>query len=342
MSARTGVLLLNLGTPDEPKPAAVRRYLREFLSDPRVLDIPALGRALLLNAVILPFRPKRSAEAYTQIWTERGSPLLYHTADLAEALAVKLGGDCTVRFAMRYQNPSLQAALEAFRDEGVERIVAVPLYPQYASSSTGSSLEALYRISGSFWNAPALTVMPAFYDHPAYLDSVAAVARESIGDPLQFDRVMFSFHGLPERHVTKCDLSGDHCLARADCCDAITAVNRYCYRAQSFATARALAERLAIPEERYDVCFQSRLGRTPWIRPYTDERIVELAGEGVKSLAVLVPSFTADCLETLEEIAIRGREDFEAAGGERFQMVPALNAHPVWVDNLAKMVRELL
>ncbi len=342
MAAKTGVLLLNLGTPDEPKAPAVRRYLRQFLSDPRVLDIPAAARWLLLNAVILPFRPKRSAEAYAAIWEERGSPLMFHTQDLAEALARELGHGFQVRFAMRYQNPSLASALAAFRDEGVERIVVAPLYPQYASSSTGSSLEALYKTCATYWNTPALTVIPPFYNHPAYLESVAAIARESMGDPAQYDFTLMSFHGLPERHVKKSDVSGSHCLASADCCETIESANRYCYRAQCVATAKALAELLHIPGDRSQVCFQSRLGRTPWIRPYTDEVIEDLPRQGVKKLAILVPSFTADCLETLEEIAIRGKESFLRAGGESLHMVPALNAHPVWVKNLATILNERL
>ncbi len=341
--AHTGVLLINLGTPDEPEVSSVRRYLRQFLSDPRVLDIPALGRALLLNLAILPFRPKRSARAYQSIWTEKGSPLLVYTQALCRAVQAAMGDTVSVRFAMRYQNPSLEQELNRFREEGVERLIVLPLYGQYASSSTGSCLEEVYRICGSFWNVPALSVIPPFYNHPRFLESLERVSRESLGDLGQYDFFLFSFHGLPERHVLKSELPpGNHCLQSADCCEVIGAANRYCYRAQCVSVARNLASRLGLSREQYEIGFQSRLGRTPWIRPYTDELLVELAEKGVQRLAVLIPSFTADCLETLEEIAIRGKESFLEAGGKDLRMVPALNDHPAWVDGVVAMIREHL
>ncbi len=337
---KTGILLLNLGTPDDTSVPAVRRYLRQFLSDPRVIDIPALGRWALLNLVILPFRPAKSAEAYRQIWTAEGSPLLIHTRSLAEQLQALVGTERVVRFAMRYQNPSMTAALDAFQRDNVERLIVVPLYPQYASSSTGSCLEELYRLCGSRWNVPHLAIVPPFYDHPAFLDAEETIAREHLGDLSRFDYFLMSFHGLPERQVIKTDPSRAHCLAQNDCCARIVASNRYCYRAQCFATARALAQRLGLAEDRYGVSFQSRLGRTPWIRPYTDVVLEELPAKGVKRLAVLIPSFTADCLETLEEIDIRGRESFIGAGGQDYTMVPSLNSHPAWVRAVSALIDE--
>ena len=343
MAAKHGVLFINLGTPDDTKVPSVRRYLKQFLSDPRVLDIPPLIRFLLLRLVILPFRPKKSAEAYQIIWTDRGSPLQFHTADLTQAVAAELDREIVVRYAMRYQNPSLKSVLEEMREAGVDNLVVFPLYPQYASSSSGSCLEELYRLCAAYWNVPALSVVPPFYDHPGFLDCLAHIARESLDDLDDFDHFLISFHGLPERHVQKSDLAdGGFCLADSNCCDRITDVNRFCYRAQSMATGRALAERLGIAPERYRICFQSRLGRTPWIQPYTDELITTLPKQGVKRLAVMVPSFTADCLETLEEIQIRGEEDFLAAGGEHFRMVPSLNAHPLWVETVVKMIGKYL
>lgn len=338
--AKTGILLLNLGTPDDTSTSAVRRYLRQFLSDPRVIDINPIGRWLLLNLFILPFRPAKSAEAYREIWTEEGSPLLIHTRELTAKLQEKLPDDVVVRFAMRYQNPSMASVLERFAKDTVERLIVVPLYPQYASSSTGSCVEELYRICAKDWNTPHLSVVPAFYDHKAYIDAEEAVIREHLGDLDQYDHFLISFHGLPERQVKKCDVSGSHCLKSDSCCDSIVDANRYCYRAQSFATARAITERLGIPESKYTVSFQSRLGRTPWIKPYTDEILEQLPKQGVKNLAVMIPSFTADCLETLEEIDMRGRESFMEAGGTHYTMVPSLNSHDAWVQAVADLVAE--
>jgi len=337
----TGVLLINLGTPDSTEVPAVRRYLRQFLSDPRVLDLPALGRWALLNLVILPFRPKQSAEAYRQIWTEQGSPLRIFTADLADRVRECLGEDAVVAYAMRYQNPSIGSAMAAFDRRTITRLIVVPLYPQYASSSTGSVLEEVYREAGRFWNVPSISVIPPFYDHPIFREAQAEIYRENLGDLDRFDHFLISFHGLPERHVTKCDPTGAHCLSHDSCCDAIVAANRYCYRAQSFESARDLASRLGIPEDRYTVAFQSRLGRTPWIKPYTDEVLEALPGKGIKRLAVMIPSFTADCLETLEEIAIRGRESFLEAGGEAYTAIPCLNDHPRFAKALSDMIGEL-
>ncbi|MCB9760425.1 MAG: ferrochelatase [Alphaproteobacteria bacterium] len=334
---RTGLLLLNLGTPDSPSTADVRRYLAEFLDDPRVVDIHPLARKLLLNLVILPFRPARSAAAYRTIWTERGSPLLFHTRDLAEGVAAELGQGWQVEVAMRYGNPDLPSALRRLQDAGVDRVVAIPLYPQYASSSTGSSLEQLYREAGRLPAVPALVTVKDFYDRSAFLDPAADAAREAVTGA---DHVLFSFHGVPERQVRATEIGGSgRCLASRSCCDRIGPVNRCCYRAQSFATARALAERLALPPERWSVGFQSRLGRTPWIQPFTDALIPALAEQGVKTLAVLCPSFVADCLETLEEIGDRARADFLAAGGEALRLAPCVNSRPDWARGVADMAR---
>jgi ferrochelatase len=334
---RTGVLLVNLGTPDAPKPAEVRRYLREFLSDPRVLDLHPIGRWLLLNLVILPFRPRRSAEAYEKVWTPEGSPLLVHSRALATRLQAVLP-DHPVVLAMRYGQPSLEAGLASLREARCDRVVVVPLYPQYASSSTGSTLDAVYKAAAGPWNTPYLEVVPPFYDDPAFLEVFARRAREVFARQAP-DHVVMSFHGLPERHVTKSDESGRHCLASPGCCDTIVDANRNCYRAQCFATARGLASRLELTADRYSVTFQSRLGRVPWIKPYTDEVLPVLAQQGKRHLAVLCPAFVADCLETLEEIGLRAAEDWRAAGGETLSLVPSLNAEPDWVDALVGLVR---
>ncbi|CAM2007223.1 ferrochelatase [Acanthopleuribacter pedis] len=341
MTQKTGVFLINLGTPDDTSVPKVRRYLRQFLSDPRVIDINPIARWMLLNLAILPFRPKQSAEAYREIWTDEGSPLLIFSQNLTKAVADLLGDDYMVRLGMRYQNPSMEAAMAEFRAAGVERIIALPLYPQYASSSTGSCLEELYRIAGADWNTPSLAVVPPFYDHPAFLDCQAEIARESLGDLDQYDAILMSYHGIPERHITKSEVgNAGHCLKSDSCCDRFVTANRYCYRAQCFHVSREIAKRLNLSEDRYYVTFQSRLGRTPWIRPYTDIVLEELPAKGVKKLGVLIPSFTADCLETLEEIEMRGLESFVEAGGESLKMVPSLNDHPKWVEAVCTMVRE--
>ncbi len=327
-----GLILLNLGTPDSTSTADVRRYLREFLSDPRVIDLPAPARWLLLNFVILPFRPAQSAAAYEKVWTERGSPLLFHGSDLAEKVRARLP-DVPVELAMRYGSPSVESVVRGLQSRGVDRIVVLPLFPQYSSAAWGSAVEKVYDVVRGDWNVPAVHVVPPFYEEPAFLRAFAANARPVL-DEMHPDLVMMSFHGLPERHCTKSDdTGGRHCLVVPDCCAAITQANRNCYRAQCFATARGLAAELQLGTDDYEVTFQSRLGRTPWIKPYTDVRLDELAREGRKRrIAILSPAFVADCLETLEELAIRNAETFVEAGGEELRLIPSLNADDGWAD----------
>ena len=348
-SGKIGILLINLGSPEQPRTGEVRRYLREFLSDPRVIDIPALARFLLLNLFILPFRPQKSARAYREIWDPSGSPLILHTAELARKLDETLNprgadeGAYQVEYAMRYGAPAIGEVLKRFERAGVERIRILPLYPQYASSSTGSSLEEVYRQTGTFWNTPALEVIPPFYDEPGFIKAQSRIIKENLKSfetrtGRKIDYVLFSFHGLPERQIQKSDCRGSHCLSRPDCCENPGEAIHYCYRAQSYQSARLLWESLKLPPEKVGVSFQSRLGRTPWIKPYTDELLLELPGRGVKNLAVVAPSFTADCLETLEELGIRGRDDFLGAGGEEFLYIPCVNSDPDWVRAVAKMM----
>jgi len=327
---RTGLLLVNLGTPDAPTTGAVRRYLREFLGDPRVLDIHPVARALLLHLIILPRRPAKSAHAYASIWdAKRGSPLLYHSRDLAAAVAEQLGPDWHVELAMRYGKPSLGDALDALARSEVERVVVLPLFPQYASSSTGTAQARVMELAGQRWNVPALDFVPAFYSDPGFIAAFEQVARPVLAE-FRPDHVLFSFHGLPVRQIVKTDRDRSICFQRTTCCDELT--NPHCYRAQSFATARALASRLELASDRYTICFQSRLGRTPWIEPYTDHVIDRLGRGGTKRVAVMCPAFVADCLETVEEIGIRAREQFKLAGGDELILVPSLNATPPWVD----------
>jgi protoporphyrin/coproporphyrin ferrochelatase len=339
VSAPLGVLLCNLGTPEAPRTAEVRRYLRQFLSDPRVLDIPAPVRKAVLELAILPKRPAISASAYEKIWTEAGSPLLVNSRALTDAVGAKLPS-CKVVLGMRYGEPALDKAYAELVAAGCTRIVVVPLYPHYAASSTGSTLELVYAAASRPWNTPALSVVPPFYDDARFIDAFAKVAAPMLAEH-EVDHVLLSFHGLPERHMHKSDMTGKHCLASASCCDAIGPANAWCYRAQCHATARLLAARLGLAPDRWSIGFQSRLGRTPWIKPWSDEVLVELRERGVQRIAVMCPAFVADCLETLEEIGIRAAEDWRARGGEHLVLVPSLNATAPWVDAVFGLVRDV-
>lgn len=321
---RRGILLVNLGTPDAPETPAVRRYLRQFLMDGRVIDIPTPARWMLVNFVIAPFRSPKSAKAYRAVWTSDGSPLLVYSRALAAAVEHRLGERVTL--AMRYGSPSIAEGIERLGE--VDRILVVPLYPQYASSSTGTALEEIYRaLAGRVW-VPPIDVLPPFFDDPGFLDAQAGLAREDVA---WADHVLFSYHSLPERQITAAAAS---CQLGA-CCDAAPP---WCYRAQCFATTRGLVGRLGLADGGWSQSFQSRLGRAEWLKPATDAVVPELARRGVKRLAVLCPSFVSDCLETLEEIGIRAREEFRAAGGEELRLVPCVNATPAWADALARRI----
>lgn len=335
----TGLLLVNLGTPESPRTADVRRYLREFLMDPRVIDLPSWKRWLLVQLIIAPFRARPSGEAYGKIWTDRGSPLLFHSEDLAAKVRRRLDGEARVELAMRYGAPSIAEALGRMRAAGVDRILVFPLYPQYSSAATGSTLERVFRCAAEMWNVPYLQVVPPFYDHPAFIDACVALTRPFVERP-GVERVFFSFHGLPERHVRKSDDSGSHCLAREDCCAAIVEANRNCYRAQCHATARLMAAGLGLPREKWIVCFQSRLGRDPWIRPYTDELLATEARAGCKHAVILSPAFVADCLETIEELGMRGADTWRENGGRSLDVVPCLNSDDAWADVVVRLARE--
>jgi ferrochelatase len=334
---KTGVLLVNLGTPDSPDVRDVRRYLREFLSDPRVIDIPPIPRWLLLNLVILPFRPKQSAAAYAKIWTKLGSPLRVHGDALRDAVARRLGDDFVVVLAMRYRKPPISDAIDHLAAVGVDRFVVLPLFPQYSLAATRSAVDAVEQHLARIGNDAPVDIIDAFYDDPGFIQAFASVARPRL-DAFRPDHVLFSYHGLPERQVRATDASGAHCLASDRCCDTITAVNRNCYRAHCFATTRLLARELGLDAAAHSLSFQSRLGRTPWITPYTDVVLPELAAKGIKRIAIVCPSFVADCLETLEEIAIRGREQWAELGGESLELVPSLNSEPAWIDAVVAMI----
>jgi ferrochelatase len=336
-SQPAGVLLLQLGTPDSPSNGDVRRYLREFLGDPRVMDVSAPVRWLLLNAVILPFRPRKSAEAYRKIWREDGSPLLLHTEGLASAVQRELGDDYVVEFGMRYGSPTIANAIDRLVARDITDIRVLPLFPQYASSAGGSATARTMELLTGRWNVPPVSFLPEFYDEPGYISAIVEIAAPRL-ERFGPDHILFSYHGLPERQVKKADPSGVHCLASDGCCDTIGSVNRHCYRAQCFATTRLVADALELPRDSYSTTFQSRLAGTPWITPQTDRVLDELRGNGIGRLAVFTNSFVADCLETLEEIGIRLRNQWDGLGGEDLLLIPCVNETPTWVETVASMV----
>ncbi len=336
MSAPRGALLINLGTPDAPRPREVRRYLREFLSDPRVIDLPTLQRKLLLEAVILPRRPRVTAAAYAKVWSEAGSPLLVHGEALRAALERRLGAGWAAALGMRYGRPSIEEALRRLEERGVREVVALPLFPQYSSAATGSALAALFA-SPAAARLHRVTAIEPFFDDPGFVRAWRDVAAPALAE-FRADHVLFSYHGLPEHQIRAADRSGSHCLAGPGCCTTPHAAHRFCYRAQCTATTAALAGALGLDPARLSTSFQSRLGRRPWIRPYTDLVLPELAAKGVRRLAILCPSFAADCLETIEEIGIRAREQWRELGGEELLLVDCPNSHPTWVEAVAQLV----
>ena len=334
---KLGLILMNTGSPDAPEVAPTRRYLRQFLSDPRVIDLSPLGRWLLLNLVILPFRPKQSAEAYRAIWTDQGSPLIVNSEDFAEGLRAKLP-EVEIEIGMAYGKPTIPDMIDRLLSRGVTRLVVAPMFPQYASATYGSVVELVYKTCAEKMNVPPIDVVPPYYDDPGYLDAWAAVAKPHL-DAFKPDHILLSYHGLPERHIYKCDPTGAHCLKSKDCCDRYLEGNPDCYRAHCVATTKGIVERLGLGPEDYTLAFQSKLGRDPWLTPATDTTVVEKAKSGVNRLAVLSPAFVADCIETLEELGMQAKEEFEANGGEEFLLVPSLNAHDVWVDAFADLIR---
>jgi len=335
-----GALLVQLGSPAAPTPREVRRYLREFLGDPRVLDLPALSRRLLLELGILPWRSRRSAAAYRSIWTPAGSPLLAHSLALRDAVRQRLP-DVPVELGMRYGKPSLAAALAGLRAAGCRDVVVLPLYPQYAASTTGSALAAVLERAAGAWDVPHIHAAPPFHADPGFLEAWRQVAAPAL-TAAAAEHVLFSFHGLPERQVRRSDPTGGHCLAGDDCCAEPGPWTPWCYRSQCLATARDLAQVLELAPGTWSWAFQSRLGRTAWLGPPTAAHLQELARTGCRRVAVLCPSFVADCLETLEEIGLRGGEVFRRAGGEALHLVPSLNAAPPWAEAVATLLRREL
>jgi ferrochelatase len=335
---KTGILLINLGTPDSPSTGDVRKYLREFLSDPEVIDINPTGRWLLVNLIIAPFRAPKSAKLYSEIWTKEGSPLLLYGIELKNKVQQALGESFVVELGMRYQSPSLESAFQKLIASGVDRIVALPLYPQYASSTTGSTIAAIHETCTKLhWDKSKLHIIERFHHLDSYKQALIKTAANY--DHKNYDHVIFSFHGVPQRHITKTDqkLGSGQCKF-GSCCETINEGNKYCYRANCIVTANDLAAALAIPKEKYTISFQSRLGRDPWVQPYSDQTIIELGKSGKKKLLVFSPAFVADCLETIHEIGVEYDELFQEHGGEKVTLVPSLNAEDFWVDAVVTIV----
>lgn len=335
---KTGLLLINLGTPDAPTAGAVGRYLREFLGDGRVIDIPWFARKLLVNGIIVPIRRFRSAREYKKVWTDAGSPLLLYGQELHRKMIDRFKNeDVTVELAMRYQSPSMDEVLERMHKANYDRIVILPLYPQYASATTGSTIEKAFKIISKWYVIPEITAISQYWDDKGYIQSFVNRAKEFDLD--SYDHFMFSFHGLPERHVDK--VYEDRKCSNHKCETEINEENKFCYKATCYGTTRLLAAALNIPEEKYTVAFQSRLD-SKWIRPFADGIVEELAKEGKKRLLVFSPAFVADCLETTVEIGGEYLEIFQEHGGEQLDLVPSLNTGDDWVDALEALVRRRL
>jgi ferrochelatase len=336
MITKKGVLLVNLGTPDSPSTADVRKYLREFLMDARVIDINPIARNILVKGIIAPTRGPKSAKLYKAIWDEKtGSPLLHYSKLQKQLLQERLGDDYVVELAMRYQSPSIESALNRLKDALVHDIKVIPMFPQYASASTGSVYEKLMDLVGKWPTSPNISFINSFHDNELMIQTFADNGAKY--NPENYDHILFSFHGLPQRQLVKSDHTGSHCLKAADCCQTLTEKNRFCYSAQCHHTAQLIAQKLNIPKEKYTICFQSRLGSDPWVKPYTSEIIEHLAKEGKKRLLVFCPAFVADCLETVFEVTREYGDEFKALGGEEVQLVESLNDSPTWIDALEQL-----
>lgn len=335
---KTGILLVNLGSPDSPAIPDVRRYLAEFLMDPYVIDTPWLLRALIVYGTILPSRPKDTSHAYSQIWTEEGSPLITISQEVQTLLQAQIADP--VSLGMRYGNPSIEFALRDLiqKTPNLSQVILVPLYPHYAMSSFETVVERTKWAISKINPALKLAVIPPFYQHPAYIEALVESAKPYMSGG---DHLLISYHGLPERHLKKSDPTGCHCLASESCCQTPSVAHATCYKAQALKTASLLTAQLGLSHGDYSLAFQSRLGRDPWLKPYTDEVLVELAQKGVKKLNVICPAFVSDCLETIEEIGQRGRESFIQAGGDSLTLIPCLNTHPKWIQALVTLCGEV-
>ena len=334
---KTGVLLVNLGTPDGPDRSSVYRYLKQFLMDGRVIDIPALPRNILVKGIIAPFRSGSSAKLYKELWTDEGSPLLYYGEKLEREVQAKLGDDYIVKLAMRYQSPSIESGLEALYKANIDEILVLPLFPHYASATVGSVMDEVMRLMRKEQTMFPVRFIHSFYDDPKMIQVFVENAKAFDLD--SYDHILFSYHGIPQRHLRKGDREKTHCLKDKDCCQNITLSNQFCYSAQCYATTKAIVKELGLKEGQYTTSFQSRLGRDPWTQPYTIKEIEAIAERGGKRILVFSPAFVSDCLETIIEIGLEYNEEFEEMGGEHIDLVPSLNDHPLWIESVVDMLR---
>lgn len=331
---KTCVLLVNLGTPDSPSVKDVRKYLFEFLNDPRVIDIPAIARFFLVNFIIVPFRAPKSAIIYKQLWTDKGSPILIYGESVKEKLQQSLEKNFDVELAMRYRKPSLESVLERMQKKNYEKIIVFPMFPQYASATTGSIHDKVMEIISKWWVIPEIKFISQFYDNEGFINTI--VERSKKYNLEEYDQVLFSYHGLPVRQVDKVYPDGSLCEEH-DCEKEINQTNIFCYKATCYATTRLIAKKLNLSEDKYTVCFQSRLDKD-WLEPFADKMVIEQAKKGAKKLLVFSPAFVADCLETIVEIGVEYQKLFEEHGGEKVQLVESLNDHPMWIDTLKNIV----
>lgn len=325
------VLLTNLGSPDNTDIPSVRKYLNQFLMDPYVIQLPWILRRLIVGLFVLPFRPKASAHAYKSVWWKEGSPLVVLSNRLLEAVRAKT--DVPVAMAMRYGSPSIEEQLlDLAAIDGIDEILLIPLYPHYAVSTVKTTVEEAKAVIKRHKLDIKLIVIKPFYEDQSFIDALVASTAPWINPDNDFDHVLFSYHGLPELHITRADVTGSHCLQREDCCQVASEAHASCYRHQVFRTTERFVEKTGLTPEQYTVAFQSRLGKAKWLEPSAVDTLEALARKGVKKLLVMCPAFVTDCLETLEEIAMQGEEVFKNAGGESLTLIPCLNDHEQWVS----------
>ncbi len=332
-----GILLVNLGSPNSPSVPDVRRYLNEFLMDGRVIDVAWPLRRLLVGLILI-HRPKESGHAYEKIWTKDGSPLVVTSKHVQAALQKRVA--VPVELGMRYQHPSIESAVKNLVAKGVNEVLLIPLFPHYAMSSFETAVVRVRELATKFAPQLKVTVQPPYYNAPDFIAALVASAADFLKQ--DYDHLLFSYHGIPERHLRKSDPTGCHCLKVENCCEVASEAHAVCYRAQCFATTAAFVKLAGVPKEKYSVSFQSRLGRDPWLKPYTDYELVRLAQEGKKRMLVICPAFVSDCLETIEEIGMRGCEDFLRASGKEFTRIPCMNEHPLWISALENMATSFL
>lgn len=332
-----GVLLVNLGSPESPDPKDVKVYLDEFLMDERVIDLPSFLRTLLVRGIILNTRPKKSAKAYKKIWWKEGSPLIVLSKRLLQKMEAKV--KLPLALGMRYGKPSIQSGLQELADKGVTEVLLVPMYPQFAMATTETILVLAESLRQKHFPQIQFTTFPSFYKHPDYIRVLSQSIEESLKGK-EWEHLLFSYHGVPERHIRKSDITKSHCKIDGQCCQKTSPAHQYCYRHQCFETTRLVAEYLELKPDSYSTSFQSRLGLDPWLQPYTDKTVAKMAQSGVKNMAIVTPAFVSDCLETLEEIGMEAVEDFEEKGGDHLHVIPCINDREDWVNVMSRWVDE--